>query len=363
MDEEQVGDVGEPPQGILVPIGDRLVGEVRARHHERRLGVGAQQVVKRGVGNHHAELRRARRDLLRHGCPLAAAGDHHRSAGTGEERLLAGGQLDERAGGLEVGRHERERLGVAMLSLAKRPDDLRKVRATCEVIAAESLEGHDPPGPQRLGRGGHGISRRAEGSRAARPVQEAGSGTALGAGVRLGVEATVAGVLVLPPALRTHLEMDHGGSRPVVGQAPGDREPRAAVGAVDERVPVAAIAGIEQLPDAVITGRRVGRKSRFGPARRSAREDAKPALPARCQRLDRQVVHSSEWRRRVREPREQLVHPARFSLRLEQRTGRLVEHVTPEPEFLGQPVDEGTKADSLDRPGHVDAHSACCHLA
>ena len=81
VDEEQVGDVGEPPQGILVAIGDRLVGEVRAGHHERRLGVGAQQVVKRGVGNHHAELRRARRDLLRHGRPLAAAGDHDRTRG------------------------------------------------------------------------------------------------------------------------------------------------------------------------------------------------------------------------------------------------------------------------------------------
>src|SRR6476620_3288612 len=77
---------------------------------------------------------------------------------------------------------------------------------------------------------------------------------ALRACVRLGVETTIARVLVFRPALRAHLEGRHRRAGPVVGHALDDREARAAVGAVDERVAKAPILLVMELGETVITG-------------------------------------------------------------------------------------------------------------
>ena len=84
-------------------------------------------------------------------------------------------------------------------------------------------------------------------------------GPAVGAGVGLRVEAPIARIVVLGAAALAHREPRHRRQRPVVGDAPHDREARPAVGAVDERIAVAAIAGVEKLGEAVGAGRRVGR--------------------------------------------------------------------------------------------------------
>ena len=95
----------QPLERVVVVVGDRLVGDVAARHHERRAGVGEQQVVQRRVGQHHAELaaRRAR--------PPAATArvrparrEHDRPLAARRAAPLVGVvELDERARGREVG--------------------------------------------------------------------------------------------------------------------------------------------------------------------------------------------------------------------------------------------------------------------
>ena len=66
---EQVGDLVQPSESIVVAVGDRLVGDVGAGHHQRVTGeVRQQQVVQRRVRQHHAELRGAGR----HGAGHAA---------------------------------------------------------------------------------------------------------------------------------------------------------------------------------------------------------------------------------------------------------------------------------------------------
>ena len=62
--EEQVRDPRKPLQCVLVAVGDGLVRDVRARHHQHRARVIEQQVVERRVGQHHAELSRGRRDRV-----------------------------------------------------------------------------------------------------------------------------------------------------------------------------------------------------------------------------------------------------------------------------------------------------------
>ena len=91
---------------------------------------------------------------------------------------------------------------------------------------------------------------------------------AVPAGVGLGVEAAVGGIVVLGLAGGAHLEARHGGLRAVVGNAAGDGVARAAVGAVEKGIAIAAVRGREQFAEAVGTGGGV-----CGNSRRYAAED------------------------------------------------------------------------------------------
>jgi hypothetical protein len=72
------------------------------------------------------------------------------------------------------------------------------------------------------------------------------------------MEATIQWIFILSPASGTHLERCHGRGRAVVGDISDDREAGAAVGAVDERIAVAAVLRIEQLRQAVAADAYIG---------------------------------------------------------------------------------------------------------
>lgn len=81
-----VGERGEPDQRLGVVGDDRLAREVAAGQHQqpgagRVAGQAEQQVVQRRVGQHHAQVRAARRDLLGEPRPARPAGAAGRSAG------------------------------------------------------------------------------------------------------------------------------------------------------------------------------------------------------------------------------------------------------------------------------------------
>ena len=65
--QEQVGDPGEPADGLVVARRHRLLGEVARGHHERAADCREQQVVQRRVREQEADQRVA-------GCDLAARG-------------------------------------------------------------------------------------------------------------------------------------------------------------------------------------------------------------------------------------------------------------------------------------------------
>jgi hypothetical protein len=67
------------------------------------------------------------------------------------------------------------------------------------------------------------------------------------------METAVAGIIILLLTGRTHGEAGHGGFYPIVGDIMDDGETRAAVGAVDERIMKAAILGIKELIQAILT--------------------------------------------------------------------------------------------------------------
>ena len=66
VDQEGVGDVAEPLDGIAVLVGDRLRRDVPRGHHQRPAGRGDQEVVQGGVRQHHPEVAAAGRDGVGH---------------------------------------------------------------------------------------------------------------------------------------------------------------------------------------------------------------------------------------------------------------------------------------------------------
>ena len=82
---------------------------------------------------------------------------------------------------------------------------------------------------------------------------------ALFAGIGLGVESTVARVVMLVFARFTHLELRHGSPLAVVRHIADDREARTTVGAVGKGVPMTAVLGFEDVLQAIVTGCEVRR--------------------------------------------------------------------------------------------------------
>ena len=162
-------------------------------------------------------------------------------------------------GGLDRGDHQRERLVLPVLARAQRRDGTLVVGAARQVKAADPLDRHDPPGEERPGRRLDGVARRRRAgspSRRGRPA----SATARTPGTR----SAVRGSGDRPDRRTRPGSVGHIRNAAIVvsGRSYGtpcdDCEPRAAVGAVGERVAVTAVGGIEQLAQAVLTGRGVG---------------------------------------------------------------------------------------------------------
>ena len=146
--DQQIGDPVQALARVVVAVGDRLVGHVGAGHDQRRADLGQQQVVQRRVRQHHAQVGRARRHRVGHGGVRAAAGDHDRALAPGQQLLLPGRQLHQRPGAVQIARHQRERLVLAVLARAQRRRGGLVVGAARQVVPAQALQRHHLPAVQ-----------------------------------------------------------------------------------------------------------------------------------------------------------------------------------------------------------------------
>ena len=211
--QEALGDRCEALRRLAILVGDRLVAEVAAGHHQRRAGPASavksrsQQVVKRGVGQHHAEVRAAGRDRRRRApaCqPARGASTIGRAAS--KQRGLGVARARRAPRGGEVRRHQRERLVLAALA---RPQPARPplvVGAAGEVVAAEALDRDDRALGSAAAAAPTGSRPSPRVKLAAARVGQARTRPALRARVRLRVEAPIGRVLVLRGAALAHRE-------------------------------------------------------------------------------------------------------------------------------------------------------------
>jgi len=296
VQQEAVGDLAQARHRLVIVRRERFVGEVAGGHHERpRAQPVQQQDVQRRVGQHDAVHCRVRRDRVREWRIIAPVHEHDRRLGAGQQRLGDVGDLREAADGREVGRHHCQRLGLAVLALAQPPHGRVVVRVAGEVEAAEAFDRDDPPRPQKLLGCGDGLGASAlspsperRGGRGERSNGgEAHPRPALRARHRLGVVAAIVDVLVFSAAGVAHRERAHRGLRAVVGHALDDREARAAVGAVDERVAEAPVGRVAQLTRAVGTDRHVGGDVYLTLVPAAAGHDRELRRPERFKLLDR----------------------------------------------------------------------------
>ena len=340
VEQDLVGDPGEPRLRVAVLERDRLVGDVARGHHERHAEVGEQQVVQRRVGEHQPELARARGDGRRDRRAVPPRREHDRPLARAQQpqRLVA--QLDEARRGRDVPDHQRERLLLAVLARAQRRHRPLVRGHAGEVEAAEALEREHAALAQaalrRLQRG---------------PQPRA----AVRAGDRLRVEAPVAGVGVLGAAGGAHAEAGHRRVRPVVGDAAHDREARAAVGAVQERVAEAPVGRVEQLAQAVLAGGDVGGDERGrGPAARGL-DDLEAGRRQRLDGLREHPLDDRQRRRVVAQAGEERRDALRRPLHLHQHAALVVEHEPVERQLAGEPVHERPEADPLHHALHPRA--------
>ena len=96
--------------------------------------------------------------------------------------------------------------------------------------------------------------------------------TAVGTGNWLRMESSIFGIFIFGATGGTHREGTHGRVDPIVGQIKNDAETWSAMGAVDKRIPEAAIRRVVQFSQACRTDRDIGQDERHlfsGPVARA----------------------------------------------------------------------------------------------
>ena len=111
------------------------------------------------------------------------------------------------------------------------------------------------------------------------------------AGIRLRVKAAIERVVVFGLALGAHGKRSHRGLRPVVRDATRNGKARPAVGAVQKRITIAAVGGVEQFAKTIGAGGGVRGDTGTDPAEHLAGDDAEACLAsgrqiAGCHRID-----------------------------------------------------------------------------
>ena len=279
MEEEGIGKRAgcggaEVGPGTIVGGDKGLAGDVAGGGHERTV---ADELVERGVGREKPHAGQARVD--RRGKRRIEAGDAVLGDGDREKFDGGGGSLGDIG---EARHHDGKGFIGTILALAKRCHGLLVGGIAHEVETPDALDGDDGAGveqgrdvfPEALRCRGGERGRVGDG----RVLFQPRGGTTVIAADRLGVVAAVGGVGVLVVAGGAHGEIHHRRARPVVGEIPDDRQPRATISARDKRVVVAPVGGVVEFAATVLAHRGIRGKKRLRCALAVGGGDDEPGL-------------------------------------------------------------------------------------
>ena len=307
--------------------------------------------MDRRVGQHQPDQRAAGCDGVGDRRIPTTPQQHDRPGRTREHRGFGVVDVCVAARDVEIPHQHGQWLGAPRFPGPQRSDHRLVVDPTGQVIAADALDrDHGARGQCLLGGPQRGIG-------SVDPVGVRGEPQrrpAVRASDRLRVEAAIGRVVVFGGAALAHGERRHGGGRTVVGQGTDDGEPRTAVSARHEGVPVTAVVRVEQLGDAVVADGDVGRNRGSGTGDRLAVDDAKAAV-AHAVGADIDDVDSTDrcQRRRLSaQPATEFVDARGRSLHFEEDRARIVADESGKPKLAGDPVDERAEPHPLDDTGH-----------
>ncbi len=257
VQDEQVGDRSEPLDCLVVAKGNGFLGQIARSHHERAADFSHDQVMQRRVRKHQPEHRIIGRDF---GGEFGAVAPPDQDNGplAGEQDGSFGlGKIGQALGLGEIAHHHGQRLLLAAFAAAKAPHRGGTGRVAGEVKPANSPDCDNPARGDRASGGANrvGLDRGLISAR----IEDGKGRAAAGTRVGLGMEAAIGDGFVLATALGAHRETRHGGSRPIVGNVARDGEARPAIGAVGERVAIAAVGRIENFGQAIGANRDIGR--------------------------------------------------------------------------------------------------------
>ena len=243
------------PEGLAIPDADRLVGPVGARHDQDRKIPGEEQVLEGGVGEHDPQGRHPGGDRRSDRRLTPAPNEDDGPLRGREERPFDVADQGQTAGRLEIPDHEGQGFFLAALAHAQTHDGFVVLAVDGQVKSPQPLDGEHCAATEHLEGPSDGI---VPFERPAIAVDQLQMRTAQRAGVGFGVESAVGGGFVFLAAVRAEREAGHRGGGPVVGNGADDREPGAAVGAVDEGVAEPAVGGVEELGQASVASGDVG---------------------------------------------------------------------------------------------------------
>ena len=336
---------------FIVAVHHGSVGKIGARHDEYIYIVAKEQIVQRGIRQHNAD-KPVFTDMLQP-LPLLPQQDD-RTAEAVKYLLLVLRDEANFSRTVCIAAHDRERLFIALLAAAQLADDGSVIAAAGKVYPAEPLDSDDLPGPDAL----PGKLYRVALHWVSISIQKEHLRAAVRAAVRLGMIAPILNIAILPVTVRAHGKGAHRCLCPVIGHVLYNGEPRAAVGAVDERIAVTPVAGRSQLTQAVVTDAYIRGNERVAEGLRFAAQNSE--ILVACQIREVLRLHrfdDGKLRCAVRdilnESGKLLMLP--FQLKLDPGGG--VFYISPQAALLDELMDKRPEADPLNDTVYVDQDS------
>ncbi len=185
-------------------------------------------------------------------------------------------------------------------------------------------------------------------------------GAAGWAGVGLGVEAAVQGVIVFCLAGLAHGEDAHSGLVAIVGDILDDREAGPTVSTVDKGIMITSICGIEEFAKAVIARSGIRRDERVALGSGLAMGDDEGGFVTWLYRFDDERIDTRQGRGLLAQGTLEAIERIWRSLDLDGHAGAIVQHEADQAAVQGLSIDERPEAHALDNALDDDASSLNC---